>query len=96
MKCSVCQQEIEIDDPAAGIVSDGHCDRCGNMAVAGENIEAGCGVVLCDDPPNKAGEVFSLTNSDIGGVFVGTAIENIREGFRVSVRHGKVREDDVK
>ena len=59
----------------------------GNMAVAGEDIEAGSSVIL-----SCIGKVFSSPSE---GVYVGTAVERIREGFRISVKNCDVREDDA-
>lgn len=61
----------------------------GHMAVAGEHIKAGSPCVLA----LIGGKVYAA--GPHAGEYIGDAVEEIREGFRVSVRDGEVREDDA-
>lgn len=61
----------------------------GHMAVAGEDISAGQSCVLA----MIGGKVWVA--GPHAGEYIGDAVEQIREGFRVSVRDGEVREDDA-
>lgn len=62
----------------------------GHMAVAGENIPSGEPVGLSMDES----KVFVYGRNG-GGPFIGTAVESIREGFRISNVDEKIREDDA-
>lgn len=66
----------------------------GRLAIAGEEIGAGNGVWL------RGGKVYSSETQagwplDHDGERVGDAVESIREGFRVHIQAGEVREDDA-
>lgn len=60
------------------------------MAVAGEDISAGSGVMLA----LGSNLVFAVGQGH-AGEYVGEAQEQIREGFRVSIKNCEVREDDA-
>ena len=57
--------------------------------ICGEHIKAGH-TVVCGFADGKV-----YTAGAVAGVLVGNAIEELREGFRVYVRDGEVREDDA-
>lgn len=59
------------------------------LYIAGENIRADASVVRDAD-----GMVYSASTKKWGEL-IGTAAEEIREGFRVRVRGFVVREDDA-
>jgi hypothetical protein len=61
----------------------------GEMMLAGENIKAGDAVVvsIIDGRAYTAGWT--------AGWLLGNAVEQIREGFRVTEKDGDVREDDA-
>ncbi len=59
------------------------------LLIAGEDIEADDTVIRC----LRTGMAYRCGGR--AGVMVGTARENIREGFRVVVQGGEVREDDA-
>lgn len=61
----------------------------GHMCVAGENISAGQSCVLA----MIGGKVWVAGRH--AGEYIGDAVEQIREGFRVAVQNGEVREDDA-
>ena len=62
----------------------------GRLAIAGENIDAGSIVVLAI----IGGKVWKA--GEHAGEYVGDAVEQIREGFRVCIsENGEVREDDA-
>lgn len=60
------------------------------LAVAGEDIDSGESVVLA----MNSNLVFSAGHGHAGH-WVGTAVEQIREGFRVQIQDDEVREDDA-
>jgi ethanolamine utilization microcompartment shell protein EutL len=59
------------------------------LYIAGEDIRSGDTVVIssADGKAYRAGEV--------AGTLAGNAVAEIREGFRIEVRDGKIREDDA-
>lgn len=59
------------------------------LYVAGEHISAGSSVVVSaiDGKVYAAGET--------AGTYLGDAVEDLREGFRVAERNGEIREDDA-
>jgi hypothetical protein len=59
------------------------------LYTAGERIRSGDTVVISaeDGKAYRAGSV--------AGVLAGNAVTEIREGFRIEVRDGKIREDDA-
>jgi hypothetical protein len=59
------------------------------LYVAGEDIRAGSKVVISPED----GKVYANGGAVFGGT-IGTAAENLREGFRVVVRGGEIYEDD--
>ncbi len=61
----------------------------GRLYIAGESINADDTVVisLIDGKVYRAGPV--------AGTLLGNAVEQIREGFRVTEKNGDVREDDA-
>jgi predicted transcriptional regulator len=61
----------------------------GDMAIADEDIEAGDSVVLAF----SNGKAYVVGST--AGVYIGNAVTNIRAGFRISVKHGDIREDDA-
>jgi hypothetical protein len=61
-----------------------------NLYVAGENIDAGCPVAISP----RDGKVYS-TRTHVADRPFPIATENLREGFRVAVTEGDVREDDA-
>lgn len=64
--------------------------EAGHMAISGEDIPAECACFLS----KQDGKVYTtIPASD--GAYIGDAVEQIREGFRVSVENGEVREDDA-
>lgn len=60
-----------------------------NLCVAGQNIKAGHDVLFWA-VDGKVYSHFGLNRSE--GKLVGVAVENIREGFRIAIKDGKVRE----
>ena len=60
------------------------------LYVAGENIEAGSKVIL--NPED--GRAYAAGGQVFGGT-LGTAMENLREGFRIEVRGTSIYEDDA-
>lgn len=58
------------------------------LYVAGEDIKAESSVIVATD-----GKVYAAGART--GVMIGEAVEQIREGFRVSIEVGRVREDDA-
>lgn len=58
------------------------------LYIAGENINAESSVIIATD-----GKVYAAGSR--AGVMIGEAVENIREGFRVEVKVGRIREDDA-
>ncbi len=61
----------------------------GQLAIAGEAINAGDPVVRC----THDGKLY--TPPCCAGHYVGDAVEQIREGFRAQIKDGEVREDDA-
>lgn len=61
----------------------------GELAVAGQNIKAGDSVIRC----THDGKLY--VPPCLAGVYVGDAVEDVREGFRAYIRSGEVREDDA-
>jgi predicted transcriptional regulator len=62
----------------------------GELLIAGEHIKAGSSVVrsLIDGKAYPAGET--------AGEYIGDAVEDCREGFRIYVpENGEIREDDA-
>jgi hypothetical protein len=59
------------------------------LAVAGEDIGAGSTVVLA------FGTNLLFSAARHAGSVVGESVEQIREGFRVQIKNGEVREDDA-
>jgi hypothetical protein len=60
------------------------------LYVTGERIAAGSPVVVSIID----GKAYAV-NKGVAGHYLGTAIEELREGFRVVERNGEVREDDA-
>jgi beta-lactam-binding protein with PASTA domain len=60
------------------------------LYVAGEHIPAGSAVVisLID------GKAYAVAKY-VSGEYLGDAVEELREGFRIFERDGEVREDDA-
>jgi hypothetical protein len=61
----------------------------GELYVAGEDIPAGLAVVISIID----GKVYIA--GSVAGTYLGDAVEQLREGFRVTERDGDVREDDA-
>lgn len=59
------------------------------LAIAGESIKAGKGVFLAQG----SDQVF--IGGSLADTFLGVAVSDIREGFRVSYKDGQVMEDDA-
>lgn len=64
-------------------------EKFSGLAVAGEDIGAGSSVVLA------LGSNLVFVAGQHAGEYVGDAVEQIREGFRVSIKDGEIREDDA-
>lgn len=64
-------------------------EKLSELLIAGEHIHAESSVVrsLIDGKAYTAGEH--------AGEYIGNAVEELREGFRVAARNGEVREDDA-
>lgn len=60
------------------------------LAVAGEDIDAGSSVMLA-----LGSNLVFATGQGHAGEYVGEAMEQIREGFRVYIKDCEVREDDA-
>jgi hypothetical protein len=60
------------------------------LYVTGEHIPAGSAVTIS----MIDGKAYS-SGSVIRGTYLGDAVEELREGFRVVERDGEVREDDA-
>lgn len=67
----------------------GVAEVSGQLAIAGEDISAGQACVLAI----IGGKVYAA--GEHAGEYVGDAVEQIREGFRVYIKDGEVREDDA-
>lgn len=65
-------------------------DKFSGLAVAGENIDAGSSVMLA----LGTNLVFAVGQGH-AGEYLGEAVEQIREGFRVNIKDCEVREDDA-
>lgn len=61
-----------------------------SLYIIGENIPSGTEVV----ESTFDGRLYA-DGDRRDGVFVGRAVEDLREGFRAHVRAGEVREDDA-
>ena len=61
----------------------------GDMAIAGEDIDAGESAILAFSDRKVYGA------GSTSGIYIGITKERIREGFRVSVRNEQIREDDA-
>lgn len=61
------------------------------LYIAGEDIDAGdiVGLNLID------GKVYRALTPPSGCHLIGSAVERIRDGFRVVAKDGEVREDDA-
>lgn len=59
------------------------------LYIIGENIFAGHPVIRCEHD----GKLYSPPC--LAGVYVGDAVEQLREGFRAAVANHEVREDDA-
>jgi predicted transcriptional regulator len=59
------------------------------LYIAGEDIETGDAIVLAI----ITGKLYKA--GPHAGEYVANAVENIREGFRVSIQNGEAREDDA-
>jgi hypothetical protein len=60
------------------------------LYVAGEHIPAGSAVVIS----HYDGQAYA-NGHGVTGKYLGNAVEELREGFRICERDGEVREDDA-
>jgi predicted transcriptional regulator len=65
-------------------------EKFSGLAVAGEDIGAGSSVMLA-----LGSNLVFATGQGHAGEYVGEAVEQIREGFRVNIKDCEVREDDA-
>jgi predicted transcriptional regulator len=65
-------------------------EKFSGLAVAGEDIGAGNSVMLA-----LGTNLIFATGQGHAGEYIGETVEQIREGFRVSIKDGEVREDDA-
>jgi predicted transcriptional regulator len=65
-------------------------DKFSGLAVAGEDIDAGSSVMMA-----FGSNLVFATGQGHAGDYVGEAMDQIREGFRVSIKDCEVREDDA-
>lgn len=63
----------------------------GRLEIAGEDIEAGRTVVL----HNGKAVAGLATREHDDAEYLGESVERIREGLRVYIKDGEVREDDA-
>lgn len=65
-------------------------ERFSRLAVAGEDIDAGVTVMI-----SLGTNLVFATGQGHAGDWIGETVERIREGFRVEIKDGEVREDDA-